>query len=190
MDCSPPGSPVHGIFQARVLEWVTNALSHVYVCVCTYIYIYTHDQLLNHVQLFVTPWMTSPGSAVHGIFQARILDQVAISYSRESSWPSDLTWVSCTDQRILTTEPLRKPFVLTSAVLTQACSGDWVVLWAPWWTDYFFSPCKIVLALLQWGSTGHDRDWNREKFCLGHHSRLIWEIPPRIEPKHSSLLCI
>ena len=22
MDCSPPGSPVHGILQARVLEWV------------------------------------------------------------------------------------------------------------------------------------------------------------------------
>ena len=22
MDCSPPGSPIHGIFQARVLEWV------------------------------------------------------------------------------------------------------------------------------------------------------------------------
>ena len=22
MDCSPPGSSVHGIFQARVLEWV------------------------------------------------------------------------------------------------------------------------------------------------------------------------
>ena len=23
MDCSPPGSSIHGIFQARVLEWVT-----------------------------------------------------------------------------------------------------------------------------------------------------------------------
>ena len=23
MDCSPPGSPIHGIFQARALEWVT-----------------------------------------------------------------------------------------------------------------------------------------------------------------------
>jgi len=23
MDCSPPGSSVHGIFQARVLEWGT-----------------------------------------------------------------------------------------------------------------------------------------------------------------------
>ena len=22
MDCSPPGSSVHGIFQARILEWV------------------------------------------------------------------------------------------------------------------------------------------------------------------------
>ena len=22
MDCSPPGSPVHGISQARILEWV------------------------------------------------------------------------------------------------------------------------------------------------------------------------
>ena len=27
MDCSPPGSSLHGIFQARVLEWVTIAFS-------------------------------------------------------------------------------------------------------------------------------------------------------------------
>ena len=27
MDCSPPGSSIHGIFQARVLEWVASALS-------------------------------------------------------------------------------------------------------------------------------------------------------------------
>ena len=26
IDCSPPGSPVHGIFQARVLEWGAIAL--------------------------------------------------------------------------------------------------------------------------------------------------------------------
>ena len=26
MDCSPPGSSVHGIFQARILEWVANFL--------------------------------------------------------------------------------------------------------------------------------------------------------------------
>ena len=27
MDCSPPGSSIHGILQARVLEWVASAFS-------------------------------------------------------------------------------------------------------------------------------------------------------------------
>ena len=36
-----------------------------------------------------------PGSSVHGIFQAEILDWGAISYSRESSWPRVWTHVSC-----------------------------------------------------------------------------------------------
>ena len=30
MDCSPPGSSIHGIFQARVLEWGAIAFSIVY----------------------------------------------------------------------------------------------------------------------------------------------------------------
>ena len=29
MDCSPPGPSVHGIFQARVLEWVAIAISNI-----------------------------------------------------------------------------------------------------------------------------------------------------------------
>ena len=40
-----------------------------------------------------------PGSSVHGIFQARILEWVAIFFSRGSSWPKDWTWVSCTAGR-------------------------------------------------------------------------------------------
>ena len=32
-DCSPPGSSVHGIFQARVLEWGAIAFSHIQHCV-------------------------------------------------------------------------------------------------------------------------------------------------------------
>ena len=35
-----------------------------------------------------------PGSSVHGIFQARILEWVAIPFSRVSSWPRDWTQVS------------------------------------------------------------------------------------------------
>ena len=39
-----------------------------------------------------------PGSSLHGIFPARILEWVAISSSRGSSWPRDqirVSWVSC-----------------------------------------------------------------------------------------------
>ena len=36
-----------------------------------------------------------PDSSNHGIFQARILERVAISFSRGSSQPRDQTWVSC-----------------------------------------------------------------------------------------------
>ena len=40
-------------------------------------------QFLSHVQLFCDPKDYSPpGSSVHGISQARILDRVAISFSR------------------------------------------------------------------------------------------------------------
>ena len=42
-----------------------------------------------------------PGSSVYGIFQARILEWVAISYSRGSSWPKDGTCVSCIGRQIL-----------------------------------------------------------------------------------------
>ena len=35
-----------------------------------------------------------PGSSVHGIFQARVLEWVAIFFSRGSSQPRDRTWVS------------------------------------------------------------------------------------------------
>ena len=35
-----------------------------------------------------------PGSSIHGIFQARVLERVAISFSKESSQPRDRTQVS------------------------------------------------------------------------------------------------
>ena len=44
-----------------------------------------------------------PGSSVHGILQARILEWVAISFSRGSSWPRDRTcisYITCIGRRI------------------------------------------------------------------------------------------
>ena len=37
MDCSPPGSSIRGIFQARVLEWGAIAFSDSYIYMCLYI---------------------------------------------------------------------------------------------------------------------------------------------------------
>ena len=55
--------------------------------------------LVSRVRLFVTPWTVA---FVHGILQARILELVAIPFSRGSSPPRVQTWVSCTVGRFFT----------------------------------------------------------------------------------------
>ena len=58
------------------------------------------------IQLCQTPCVGDPmdyrlpGSSVHGIFQARILDWVVISFSRGYSWSRDRNWVSCIVSRL------------------------------------------------------------------------------------------
>ena len=51
---------------------------------------------LSRVRIFATPWTVCslPGSSIHRLFQARVLEWVAISFSRGSSQPRDRTWVS------------------------------------------------------------------------------------------------
>ena len=51
---------------------------------------------------------TPPGSSVHRILQARILEWVAILFSGGSPWPRDQTQVSCIAGRFYTTEPPMK----------------------------------------------------------------------------------
>ena len=60
----------------------------------------------SHVLLFCEPMDYSlPGFSVHGVSQARILEWVAISLSRGSSWPRNWTHISCIDRWILCHEP-------------------------------------------------------------------------------------
>ena len=69
-------------------------------------------------------YCTSSGSSVYGILQARILEWVAISFSRGSSWPRDRTPVSCVTDRFFTT---------------------WATRGAPefYKQDFFFSECSL-----------------------------------------------
>jgi len=73
MDCSLPGSSVHGILQARVLEWVAVSFSR--------IYIYAAKSLQSCPTLCDPIDGSLPGSPVPGILQARTLEWVAISFS-------------------------------------------------------------------------------------------------------------
>ena len=50
-----------------------------------------------------------PGSSVHGILQARILEWLAISSTRVSSWPRDRAHDSCIVGSFFTSEPQGKP---------------------------------------------------------------------------------
>ena len=69
-------------------EWINCGITHMY----------------SFTQLCLTlcdPMDCSPpGSSVHEIFQARILEWVAISSSRGSSWPRNETHVSCIGRHI------------------------------------------------------------------------------------------
>ena len=49
---------------------------------------------LSHVDSLRPQDCSLPGSSVHGIFQATVLEWIAISFSRGSSWLRDRTWVS------------------------------------------------------------------------------------------------
>ena len=72
IDGSPPGSPVPGILQARILEWVAISFSN--ACM--------HAKLLQLCPTLCDPMDSSPpGSSVHGILQARTLEWVSISFS-------------------------------------------------------------------------------------------------------------
>ena len=113
MDCSPPGSSVCGILQARILEWVSIPFSR---CVCVL-------SCFSCSWLFATLWTVAcQGLLSIWILQARILEWVSMSFPRGSSQPRDRTrvsWSPCIAGRFLTTEPPGKPLLLQGIFPTQ-----------------------------------------------------------------------
>ena len=91
-----------------------------------------------------------PGSSVHEIFQARILEWVAISFSRGSSQPRDQTWVSCIAGRFFTIRTTgevlanyKNKFCLTLCFKYTLCLPSYVRLFATLWTTTPQVPLSI-----------------------------------------------
>ena len=80
------------------------------------------------------------GSSVHGISQARILERVAISYCRGSSWPRNQTSISCAAGRFFTTEPPGKPIPGYQSIRNSKVKWPDPTLW--------MNKVTITLALL------------------------------------------
>ena len=112
MDCSPPGSSVHGILQERILEWVAMPSSwgsssprdrtHITspalagrffttsatweALACTAAAAAAAKSLQSCPTLCDPIDGSPPGSAAPGILQARTLEWVAISFSNAGKW--------------------------------------------------------------------------------------------------------
>ena len=68
-----------------------------------------------------------PGSSVHGISQATLLEWVAIPFSRGSSQPRDQTQVSCIAGRFFTIWATREASLMTDATVKHANGGGGLV---------------------------------------------------------------
>ena len=112
---------------------------------------------------------TPPGSSVHGILQARILEWVAIPFSRGSSWPRNRIWVSCVAGRFFT------------VWATREAKGhlNYFSVWA------FMNKVVVNIA---WrflcGYNGHDWVTSLELFTFMHWRRK-WQPTPVFLPGES-----
>ena len=76
-----PGSPVPGILQARTLEWVAISFSNAWKWK---VKVKSESEVTQSCLTCSDPIDCSPpGSSIHGIFQARVLEWGAIAFSDE-----------------------------------------------------------------------------------------------------------
>ena len=123
MDCSLPGSSVHGILQARMLEWAAIPFSRVsslprdqiqVSSICRHILFHLSHQGSPQYDIWKSKYSTyaakslqscptlcdpidssPPGSPVPRILQARTLEWVAISFSNAWKWKVKVKSFSC-----------------------------------------------------------------------------------------------
>ena len=112
-----------------------------------------------------------PGSSVHGILQARILEWVAISFSRGSSWPKDRTQVSHIAGRCFNPWATRKApeYIMWNARLDDAQTGIKIA-----WKKY------QQPQICRWYHS-NGRKWRRTKEALDEGERREWKNSFKIQ---------
>ena len=115
------------------------------LCGCVCVHICT--QLLQSCLTFWDPMDCSlPGSSVHGTFQARLLEWVAMPSSRRSSQPRDWTSVSYVSRiagRFFTIEPPGKPHDIAYCLANQGPSENETWCQDPEYRPYCLFPATV-----------------------------------------------
>ena len=138
-----------------------------------------------------------PSSSVCEIFQARILEWVSISFSRESSQPRDQTQVSCTAGRFFTNWATRE--ALGSIITNETNGGDRILVELfQILKDYAFkklhSICQQIWKAQQWPP-----EWKRSVFipipkkgnvkeCSNYHTIVLMLHASKVMLKHKQSL--
>ena len=124
-----------------------------------YVYMYVRSKPL---QSCPTPCdamhCSPPGSSVHGILQARILEWVAMPSSRGSSWPRDRSCISFDSSiadRFLNPEPLGKPRICVHTHIFWCPKAlprprNTIMLVSREYKKDFFFSCLRILVIFNW----------------------------------------
>ena len=153
MDCSPPGSSVFRILQARMLEWETSLVVQ-----------WLRLQACNAGAPGFDPWsenqiphaettvccnedwrsdLAQPNKNKNELKKHKNTGVGCLPSSRGSSWPRDQTCVSCIIGRFFTSEPLENPTVFK--LIRSYHPQTIIILLLP-----FQFGCLLILALLLW----------------------------------------
>ena len=146
---------------------------------------------------------SSPGSSVHGILQARILEWAVVSYSTGSSQPRDLThlsYVSCIGSWALYHEChlIGQPVRLSPAIRDCHCRSYNNNLFSSitdGWTDHKNESVKKVYSVVMPSIVRPESRLNWSNFvacCLAYYGNnlMIWYIHSCYDRNLSQAKCI
>ena len=137
IDSSPPGSPVPGILQARILEWVAISFSNA-----------MHANSLQLCSTLCNPMDSSLlGFSVHGILQARTLEWVTISFSNAWKWKVKVK--SLSRVRLLATPWTAAYHAAPSMGFSRQEYWSGVPLPSPWFLSRW-RYSSVLQAMKQW----------------------------------------
>ena len=107
---------------------------------------------------------SSPGSSVHGILQARILEWGAIPFSRGPSWPRDQTQVSCIAGRFFTVSATRETclFILLRLIFCYAIFINHKLNHAP--------SLQVSVKFSSWNKNSLEKMWIRSNI----YDKVLW----------------